>query len=70
MEDVGGTEGGGGGGGPEGTNDALDLRDVGGMGRAFAGIETSDEGRGPGFGGGLLSAAIDGSEGVGDDSVD
>ena len=47
----------------------LSLRDVGGTGGGFPGIEIDEEGRGAGLGGGLFSAAIDGSTFAGEDSA-
>jgi hypothetical protein len=47
----------------------LSLRDVGGTGGGFPGMEIDEEGRGAGLGGGLFSAAIDGSTFAGEDSA-
>jgi hypothetical protein len=47
----------------------LSFRDVGGTGGGFPGREIDEEGRGAGLGGGLFSAAIDGSAFTGEDST-
>jgi hypothetical protein len=47
----------------------LNFRDVGGRGGGFPGREIDEEGRGAGFGGGLLRAAIDGTAFTGEDSA-